>query len=126
MRERRPWNVALLLGVLALFLRATSLPAADRVPRPEFQSGYQLLQTTTPGPRSLWLEYLDVLVLGAALVVSGWLSIRARSREGIFALGVFSIAYFGFFRKGCICPIGSIQNVALALSDPSYALPLFP
>jgi polyferredoxin len=33
------------------------------------------------------------------------------------------VAYFGFYRKGCICPIGSIQNVSVALTDPAYALP---
>jgi ferredoxin len=68
---------------------------------------------------------VDVAVLAACLALSGWLAIRARSREGIFLLSVFSIAYFGFFRKGCICPIGAIQNIALALADPSYAVPRF-
>ncbi len=34
-----------------------------------------------------------------------------------------SLFWFGFWRKGCICPIGSIQNVALAAVDSSYAIP---
>jgi polyferredoxin len=97
--------------------------AADRVPRPEFQTQYQSPQATTPEPRSPLLEYLDVAVLGLALAGSGWLAIRMRSREGIYLLSAASIVYFGFIRKGCICPIGSIQNVALALADPSYTLP---
>jgi len=29
---------------------------------------------------------------------------------------VFSLLYFGFYRMGCLCPIGSIQNVAEAAS----------
>ena len=33
-------------------------------------------------------------------------------------------AYFGFYREGCICPIGSIQNVAVALTDPKYSIPM--
>jgi ferredoxin len=37
---------------------------------------------------------------------------------------IFSLAYFGFYRKGCICAIGAIQNVALTLFDSSYAIPL--
>jgi NosR/NirI family nitrous oxide reductase transcriptional regulator len=116
---------AVFLLLLPLFAPAAlfAAPAVDRVPRPEFQSGYQELEMQTPPPRSAALGYLDVVVLGLALVVSGWLAIRARSREGIFLLGAFSIAYFGFFRRGCICPIGSIQNVALALADPGYAIP---
>jgi ferredoxin len=32
--------------------------------------------------------------------------------------------WLGFWRQGCICPIGSIQNVTLALFDPGYRLPL--
>jgi polyferredoxin len=39
-------------------------------------------------------------------------------------LAIFSVLYFGFYRLGCVCSVGSIQNVALALGDPSYALPL--
>jgi ferredoxin len=34
------------------------------------------------------------------------------------------VAYFGFFRKGCVCSIGSMQNVSLALVDPSYFISL--
>jgi ferredoxin len=128
MRDRRRRIARLTIALLAFLALALEVPlpaaAADRVPRPDFTTGYQAPAITTPAPRSLWLEYLDVLVLGVALSASAWLALRARSREGIFALGVFSIGYFGFFRKGCICPIGSIQNVALALSDPSYTLPV--
>ena len=38
-------------------------------------------------------------------------------------LSLFSLLYFGFYREGCVCAIGSVQNVALALFDSSYALP---
>ena len=37
---------------------------------------------------------------------------------------IFSLAYFGFWREGCVCSIGSIQNVTLALFDNSYAIPI--
>ena len=40
-------------------------------------------------------------------------------------LAIACLAYFGFYREGCICPIGSIQNVAVALVDPDYAVPYF-
>lgn len=32
--------------------------------------------------------------------------------------------WFGFWRQGCICSVGSLQNVTLALADPSYAIPV--
>ncbi|NOX99336.1 MAG: 4Fe-4S binding protein, partial [Verrucomicrobia bacterium] len=37
---------------------------------------------------------------------------------------VFSLGYFGFYKQGCVCPIGSIQNVALSLFDTNYAVPI--
>jgi NAD-dependent dihydropyrimidine dehydrogenase PreA subunit len=36
---------------------------------------------------------------------------------------VFSLLYFGLYRKGCVCPIGAIQNVVLTIFDPGYAIP---
>ena len=39
------------------------------------------------------------------------------------ALSIFSMLYFGFWRKGCVCAIGSLQNVSLALCDHGYAVP---
>jgi hypothetical protein len=63
------------------------------------------------------------VVLAGSLGVASWLIYRKRSRKGLIGLSLFSIAYFGFWRKGCICAIGSPQNVALALADPSYAVP---
>jgi len=40
------------------------------------------------------------------------------------ALSLFSVAYFGFYRKGCVCAIGSLQDLALALGDNGYAVPV--
>jgi len=67
---------------------------------------------------------MDVAVLIAALIVTAWLAIRKRSRRGLVWMSVFSLAYFGFYRQGCICPIGSIQNVSLAVFNTGYAIPL--
>ena len=41
----------------------------------------------------------------------------------MIGLSLFSLAYFGFYREGCICAIGAPQNVALALFDSTYTLP---
>ena len=37
-------------------------------------------------------------------------------------LSIASVAYFGFFRKGCICSVGAIQNVVLCLVHPQYVV----
>jgi ferredoxin len=98
--------------------------AEQRFPPPDFESGYKLPPTTTPAPRALALQYLDVGVLVAALGLGTWLVYRKRSRKGVLALSLFSLAYFGFYKEGCICAIGAPQNVALALFNSTYAVPL--
>ncbi len=96
----------------------------ERFPPPQFETQYARPSLTAPAARSIAWEYVDVGVLVAALGLASYLVLRARSRKAIFALTVFSILYFGFWRKGCVCPVGSIQNVALALFDSTYAIPL--
>ena len=101
------------------------LLAAQRFPPPEFtETGHQLPGFTIPLPRGPWFEYLDVAVLLLALLLSAWLVLRHRSRRCLVALGLFSMLYFGFWRKGCICSIGSIQNIAQGLADSSFGVPL--
>ncbi|MEI6279736.1 MAG: 4Fe-4S ferredoxin, partial [Verrucomicrobiae bacterium] len=94
------------------------LLAAQRFPPPEFtETGHLLPGLTGSLPRGPWLDHLDVAVLLAALVLAAWLALRDRSRRGLVGLGIFSVLYFGFWRKGCICSIGSIQNIAQGLAD---------
>jgi len=116
------WQVLLLAGVL-LLVTAALLPAQDRVPRPEFESGYVYPELTTPTPRSLLLEYFDAVVLLLCLGIASYLALKQRSRTGLFILSLFSMLYFGFFRKGCVCPVGSLQNIAYGLFNPGYAIP---
>ncbi len=96
----------------------------ERFPPPDFEGGYTFPTTTTPTPDGNWTEWLDVIVLAAALSLGAYLVLKKRSRAWVFGLMLFSLAYFGFYRKGCICAIGAIQNVALTLCDPNYAIPV--
>ena len=107
-----------------LLLCATWALAEQRFPPPDFESGHQLPVTATPPARALVLQYLDVAVLAAGLGTASWLIYKRRSRKGLVRLSLFSLLYFGFWRKGCVCAIGSLQNVSLALCDPGYAVPL--
>ncbi len=98
---------------------------AQRFPPPQFtETSHVLPVPTEPAVRALGLEDLDLVVLIAALALVSWLVLRKRSRRGVVAVGIFSVLYFGFWRKGCVCSIGSIQNFAQALSDSSMGLPL--
>jgi NosR/NirI family nitrous oxide reductase transcriptional regulator len=112
--------------VILIFLLAwhTVLFAQQRFPRPEFESGYAYPTNQLPNQRGQFWEYFDVAVLIGALAVSSWLALKKRSRQGLIWMSVFSLAYFGFYRQGCICSVGSVQNVALALFNDGYTIPL--
>ncbi|WP_461637815.1 4Fe-4S binding protein [Labilibaculum euxinus] len=96
----------------------------QRFPKPEFESGYTQPVTSMPVPRDGMFALLDVLVLIAALSLITWFILKKRSRTGVVAVSIFSILYFGFFREGCVCSVGSVQNVVLALFNPGYHIPL--
>ena len=64
------------------------------------------------------------MVLAGALGLASWLVYKQRSRKGLVALSIFSVLYFGFWKKGCVCAIGSMQNIALGLFDHGYAVPV--
>src|SRR5512133_1875830 len=110
--------------VVVLLLWHAVLYAQDRFPRPEFEGGHQYPENQMPLQRSQGWEDFDVAVLIAALSVASWLALKKRSRSGLIWLSLFSLAYFGFYREGCICAVGSVQNVSLALFNPGYAIPV--
>jgi len=97
---------------------------AENFPPPEFTTGYQLPRTTAPAPRAEVFGYVDVAVLLAMLLLSAWLVHKKRSRRELLIVTVFSLLYFGFYRHGCVCAVGSLQNVAMAIGQSGYALPL--
>ncbi len=117
----------LLLAILlawhsVLFAQEKGNP--NRFPRPEFESGYETPTHQLLNQRGPEWEYFDVAVLIAALSVTSWLAIKKRSRQGLIWMSVFSLAYFGFYRQGCICSVGSVQNISLALFNSNYAVPV--
>lgn len=105
-----------------LIFSIVGMAQQQRFPKPEFGSGYTQPTPVTPEPRVLALEYMDVFVLLIVLSIASWLAISKRSRKGLLWLSVFTLIYFGFYRNGCICSIGAIQNVALTIADPGYAI----
>ncbi len=107
---------------IAALLLSFWASAQQRFPRPDFETAYQVPSPTAPEPRLAALEYLDVFILIIVLSLATWFVLKKRSRNGILYLSVFTLLYFGFYRNGCICSIGAIQNVALALADPGYSI----
>jgi ferredoxin len=112
------------LTILTWLLMTLQVFAVQRFPKPEFESGHVYPQTLIPGARAMILSVVDVAVLVGSLILVTWLVIRKRSRLGVFAVSMFSLIYFGFYREGCVCSIGSIQNMSLALFSSGYAVSL--
>lgn len=86
--------------------------------------GYTLPPVQKPPPRAHWLQMADVVLLGFGMGLCAWIVLAKRSRAWLVGLTVACLIYFGFYRKGCVCPIGSIQNVVVAIVDPDYAIPI--
>ena len=121
----KTFRYKIVIAILLLLTPLLSLSQVqERFPKPDFESGYVRPDLLTPLPDARAWEFIDVFVLAAALFLATYFAYKQRSRKNIFLLMLFSIIYFGFFRKGCICPIGAIQNVSLALFNPAYVIPL--
>lgn len=104
-----------------------SLPGAAqtefRFPRPEFSSGYQHVEMSLP-PAALTPPWLDMALLAVLLAAAAWAVLRRRSRTWVLVLSLASLAYFGFYRKGCVCSVGSVQNVLNAFIGTGEMLTL--
>jgi len=114
----------LLLTMLLLIPEFCSAQAVSRFPKPDFQTEYSQPEMVNPVPRSDMLEVMDIFVLLAALSMATWFALKNRSRRKVFILMLFSLIYFGFIRKGCICAVGSLQNVTYAFFESSYLIPI--
>lgn len=131
-RFRRCLMAVLAFLILTVYSAGTALAQAVPYERPvetapqeeTIGGGYATPPVQKPRPRAYWLEILDVVLLAAAMAVNVWLVLSRRDRRWVLALTAACLAYFGFYREGCICPIGSIQNVAVALTDPGYSIPI--
>ncbi len=117
-------SALLIIVAVCLLITCADAFGIQRFPPPDFETGHQLPGTTEPGARSEIFEYVDAAVLLIALSLASWLILKKRNRRWIFMLMLFSLGYFGFYREGCVCPIGAIGNFTLSVFDSDYAMPL--
>lgn len=112
-----------------LFLLLPAAEAASRFPQPQFDTGHKLPQAVNPSFVQLVPAWADVLILALALAIAVWLVRKVRSRRWILAFSLLCLAWFGFIRQGCICPVGAVQNAAAAAwaggGLPVYVAALF-
>lgn len=110
------------------------LLAVARFPKPDFTSGYQYPDIVHGMPWETFWSWVDIVLLIGLMSLVAWAVHRRPSRRIIFSVSIVSVLYFGFFRTGCVCSIGSIQNVVLSIAEMlpvgasaavcSYRLPL--
>ena len=115
---RRVWPLLLLVLAFA----SNALRAQYQRQPPDFGGTYTFPTPTHPEPRGPLALGLEVGMLAVGLGLGAYLILWRRSRNAVVLLSIAAIAYFGFYRRGCTCPIGSIQNVTLALVDPRYLI----
>lgn len=119
------WSLVIGHFLLFALFFVTSVSGVERFPPPELDTNiYVMPAPTTPPARAHVMEIVDVVLLLGALSLSTYAVHKKRLRKWIFWVMAGSLLYFGFVRKGCICPIGSIQDVTLALFHHGYAVPL--
>ncbi|WP_231943649.1 4Fe-4S binding protein [Aeoliella mucimassa] len=99
--------------------QATTAPQVD-----DIGGDYALPEVQQSLPRSVWLQGLDVILLIAGMGAIAYAVHRGRRRWVITVVTLGSLAYFGFYRQGCVCPIGATQNVAASIVDPELAVPM--
>jgi NosR/NirI family nitrous oxide reductase transcriptional regulator len=124
MKNRLQEYLPYLILAVMLIWHSVLYAQEQRFPRPEFEGGYTFPTHQFLNQRGPMWEYMDVAVLVAALLVTAWMALKKRSRQGLVWISLFSLAYFGFYRQGCICAIGSVQNMSLALFNDGYSIPL--
>jgi polyferredoxin len=113
-----------MISLLLPALSALPAVAQNRFPKPDFESGYQYPAFSYAVPDETWWNTVDIILLVAMMSVVALAVIRQRKRKPVFIVSIISVLYFGFFRNGCVCSIGAIQNVILSLTDSSYVMPL--
>lgn len=96
--------------------------AEFRFPMPEFESGYHHPEMNIPAP-SRTPALVDLSLLAATLSFTAWAVLKRRSRNLVLMTAVFSLLYFGFYRKGCVCSVGSIQNMLGVFLEGSPGVP---
>ena len=117
-----------LIGACILVLLSTAVVAsgkeAFKYPPPDLGPDYVAPHTSMPEITHEIPPIVDVAVLLVALALASYLALKKRTRKGIWLLCVASLVYFGFYRQGCVCPIGAIQSVAEAIFSPTAAISL--
>lgn len=101
------------VAIVILALGPIAALAAPRFPQPQFETGHAVPVAGHPAVLQLLPAWADAAVLALVLLVTAWAVLARRSRRLTILLSLLCIAWYGFIRHGCLCPVGSTQNVAM-------------
>lgn len=96
----------------------------NRFPKPDFESGYAYPDQSYAVPNEALWSCIDIAMLILLMSFVAWAVVKKQVRWPVMLTSVVSVAYFGFFRKGCVCSIGAIQNVVLSMTSDVYTVPI--
>lgn len=108
--------------LMMLLLLPFAAHAEFRFPMPEFATGYEHKPMYLP-EAALTPAWLDITLLAGLMTLTAWAVLRRRSRTLVLLFSFIALAYFGFYRKGCVCAVGSVQNVLDAYIGTGSVLP---
>jgi NosR/NirI family transcriptional regulator, nitrous oxide reductase regulator len=113
-------------GILVILSTAVGAlgEGESKYPPPDLGENYVQPRASMPEITHEIPPIVDIGILAGALVLASCLALKARNRKAIWLLGVASLVYFGFYRQGCVCPIGAIQSMAEAIFNPAAAISL--
>ena len=124
MNGRRRLFLFFFVSVLSLAaVSALQAGGAYSQPPPDLGSDYAYPHSNQAPTRAGWIMWLDTAVLLVLLCLASLFAIRVRSRRAMFYLSIAALAYLGFWRRGCVCPVGAVQNVAQAAFDVTFVVP---
>lgn len=102
--------VTILFGLMSMLLSA-----ADRFPKPQFEKPYVPPEVVWPYPRLVLPDILEAFLFTVVLALGVWLVLFVRRRRPVMVYSLACLAWYGFIRRGCICPVGAIRNASDAL-----------
>lgn len=73
-----------------------------------------------------WLNAVDAGLLVLLLGLAAWAVTCRRSLWWLWSAQAVALLWFGFVRAGCLCPVGSVGNVSVALLHPDTVLGVMP
>ena len=109
---------ALLSAAPLQLLHGRTDPDCERPPDADMSAYKEEYVPIEYAPEPFAMEVIDLGLLTLLLLAGAICSRRRHAARWMTGLTAVGLAYFGLLRGGCVCPVGSVTNVALGLAAP--------